>query len=73
MAGGRIDRLRMARGRSVTAAIVGRAQMRDAFQDFARNLDAWLAGIVAFGFGVRRESFPECRHAFGASAVREFL
>jgi hypothetical protein len=35
MTGGRIDRLRMARGRSVTAATVGRAQMRAAFQDFA--------------------------------------
>src|SRR6516162_7848330 len=47
MAGRGIDRLGMARGGAVTAAIIWRAEMRAAFQDLARNLDLRLAGIVA--------------------------
>src|SRR5262245_57235812 len=37
----------MARGGTVAAAIVWRAQMRAAFQDLTRDLDVRLAGVVA--------------------------
>src|SRR5262249_45705808 len=37
MARRRIDRLRMARGGAIAAAVVGRAQMRAALDDLARN------------------------------------
>src|SRR5262249_26442992 len=47
MARGRIDRLRMARGRAIAAAVVWRAQMRAAFDDLAGDLDVGLAGVVA--------------------------
>src|ERR1700732_1573918 len=43
----RVDRLRMARGRAIAAAVIRRAQMRAAFDDLARNLDLRLAGVVA--------------------------
>src|SRR5437868_4605410 len=46
VAGRRIDRFGVACGRAVAAAIVGSAQMRAAFEDFTRNLDGRLAGIV---------------------------
>src|SRR6516225_9864369 len=39
MAGGRIHRFRVARSRAVAAAVVRRAEMRAAFEDFAGNLD----------------------------------
>src|SRR5215813_12670683 len=51
MTGRSIDRLRMARGRPVTSAIVRRAQMRAAFEYFARDRESRLTGIVASGFG----------------------
>src|SRR3984885_2518158 len=47
MTHGRVDRLRMARRRPVAAAIIGRAQMRAALDDFAGNSDLGLARIVA--------------------------
>src|SRR5262245_5965206 len=37
----------MPRGGPVTAAVVGRTQMRAALEHFARNFDVRLAGIVA--------------------------
>src|SRR5215510_11051761 len=49
MAGGGIDRLGMARGRAVAAAIVGRAQVRATLEHLARNPDLRLAGVVARG------------------------
>src|SRR6516162_2747157 len=42
-----VDRLRMSRRRTVTAAVVRRTQMRAALQHLARNLDFGLAGVVA--------------------------
>ena len=42
-----IDRLGVTRGRPVAAAIIRRAEMRATFDYLARNLDLWLAGIVA--------------------------
>jgi hypothetical protein len=50
MARRRVDRFGMARGRAVTAAIIGRAEMRAAFQNLARDPDLRLAGIVAVSF-----------------------
>src|SRR5262249_35091303 len=47
---GRIDRLRVARGRAIPAAVVRRAEMRTALQNLARNPDVRLAGVVARGF-----------------------
>src|SRR6476659_43413 len=47
VAGGGIDRLRMPGCRPVAAAIVRRAQVRAAFEDFARDLDGGLARIEA--------------------------
>src|SRR5258705_11447471 len=47
MAGGRIDRLCMAGGRAVAAAVVRRAEMRPAFEHLARDSDLRLAGVVA--------------------------
>src|SRR5262245_34580427 len=47
----RIDRLGMARGRPVAAAIVGRAQVRAALEHLARNPDVGLAGVEACVFG----------------------
>src|SRR5258705_8322152 len=47
VARGRIDRLRMACGRPVATAIIRRAQMRAAFQNFPGNSDLRLAGIEA--------------------------
>ena len=48
-AGGGIDLLGVSRGRSVSAAVVWRAQMRSALQHLPRNFDVGLAGIVARG------------------------
>src|SRR3954451_1662792 len=45
-----VDRLRMACGRAVTAAIVGCAEVRASFDHFARNLDAGVKRVVARGF-----------------------
>lgn len=50
MAGRRIDRLRMARGRPVAAAIVRCAEVRAALEHLAGNPDLRLAGIVALVF-----------------------
>ena len=47
VAGRRIDRLRMACGRPVATAIIRRAQMRAAFQNFPGNSDLRLTGIEA--------------------------
>src|SRR6185436_10487218 len=47
VASGRINRLRMARGGSVAAAVVGRAQVRAALENLARDPDLRMAGIVA--------------------------
>src|SRR6516164_2858768 len=46
-----VDRLRMTGGRAVTAAIIRRAEVRAAFQHFARNPDCGLAGVIARIFG----------------------
>ena len=46
-----IDRLRMAGGRAIAAAIIGRAQVRAAFDDLAGNFDLRLAGVEACGLG----------------------
>ena len=47
MAGRRVDRLGMARGRSIAAAIIRRAEMRAALDHLARNPDVGLARVVA--------------------------
>ena len=47
MAGRGIDRLGVARGGAIAAAIIRRAEMRAAFQDFARDADVWLTWIKA--------------------------
>src|ERR1700681_3451613 len=47
MAGGRIDRLRMARRGPVAAAIIRRAEVRSSLQHLARNPDVRQTRIVA--------------------------
>src|SRR5687768_2804412 len=47
VAGGGVDRLGVARGRAVAAAVARRAQVRAALDDLARNADCRLAGVVA--------------------------
>ena len=47
VAGRRVDRLRMARGRAVAAAVVGRAEMRAALDHLSRNFDLGLGGVIA--------------------------
>src|SRR5258705_10475553 len=51
MAGGSVDRLGVARGGTVTTAIIRCAQMRAALDHLARNFDAGLPGIVTCGLG----------------------
>src|SRR4029079_621284 len=51
MACGGIDRLRMARCRPVTSAVVRRAQMRAAFDDLPWDLHICRSGIEAVGLG----------------------
>src|SRR5689334_1022945 len=51
MAGRRVDRLRVARGRTISAAVVRRAQMRTTFENLARDLDVRLTRIEAIGLG----------------------
>src|SRR5271155_498571 len=46
-----VDWFGVTRGRTIAAAIVGRAQMRAALEHLARYLYLGLAGIVARGFG----------------------
>src|SRR5262245_39008295 len=46
-----IDRLRMARGRAVAAAVVGGTKVRAALDHLAGYLDARLARVVARTFG----------------------
>src|SRR5262249_52872521 len=46
-----IDGLRVARGGSVAAAVVRRAQMRAAFENLARNFNVWLTRVEAAAFG----------------------
>ncbi len=52
----------MTGGRTVTPAIVGRAQVRTAFQDLARDMHLRLAGIEAAGLVAAARIF---RHATG--------
>src|SRR4051812_21841375 len=47
MTGRGVDRLGVARGGAIAAAIVRRTEMRAAFQDFARDADVWLTWIKA--------------------------
>src|SRR5205823_199175 len=47
MARRRVDRLRYARGRPVAVAIIRRTQIGAALQDFPRDFDLRLPGIVA--------------------------
>src|SRR5712671_3250894 len=42
-----VHRLRMTRGRAVTAAVIWRTQVRTALEYLARNLNFGLAGVVA--------------------------
>src|SRR5437867_8773996 len=49
MTGGSIDRLRMARCRPVASVVVGRAQMRAAFDALSWNFHIGRAGIVTVG------------------------
>src|SRR5262249_58966759 len=48
MASRGVDRLGVARGGPVAAAIIRRTEMRAALYDLARDFDPRLAGIVAF-------------------------
>src|SRR5688572_17565808 len=45
----RVDRLRVARGRPIAAAVAWRAEVRAALDDLARDLDRRLARVVAAG------------------------
>ena len=45
------------RGGAVAAAVIWRAQMRAAFENFARNRNGRLARIVATGFGTTARIF----------------
>src|SRR6266852_5666560 len=47
VAGGSIDGFSMTRRRTITTAVIRRAQMRTAFDHPARNFDIGLAGVVA--------------------------
>src|ERR1700761_551334 len=47
VAGRGVDRFGVARSRAIAAAIIGRAEMRAALQDFSWNADVRLAGIEA--------------------------
>jgi hypothetical protein len=42
----RVDHLRLPRGRTIAEAVVGRAQVRAALDDFPRNAKLWLLRIV---------------------------
>src|SRR5262249_56877077 len=42
-----VDRLGVARGRAIAAAVIRGAKVRTALQHLARNVNLWLAGIVA--------------------------
>jgi hypothetical protein len=55
VAGRRVDRLHMARGRAVAAAIIRRAEMRAALDHLSRNFDLGLGGVIArvLGRGAR--------------------
>src|SRR6516162_1800109 len=50
MACRRIDRLRMARRRAIAPAIIGRAEMRAAFEHLARDPDLGLAWVITVSF-----------------------
>src|SRR5882757_7121408 len=65
--GGRIDRLRVSRGRPIAAAIVRRAQMRAAFQNLPWDAYLWQAGIEAFVLASAAGIF---RNAAGLRSVR---
>jgi hypothetical protein len=76
MAGGRIDRFRVARSRAIAAAVIRRAQMRAAFDDLAGNFDLRLPRVVALPLlsaarilrnatGLRRFAFVFCRPPIG--------
>ena len=54
MAGRGVDRLGVARGGAIAAAIARRAEKRAAFDHLARNLDIGLARIVALRLGPPR-------------------
>src|SRR5215218_5990947 len=46
MAGRGVERLGVSRRRAITAAVIGRAEMRAALDDLARDLDVGLARVV---------------------------
>src|SRR6266702_6224968 len=64
MAGRSIDRLGVPRGRAITAAIVRRAEVRAAFQDFSRDLDVGkarvIARLLAAAAGIARDAAGLC-------------
>src|SRR6185312_9146944 len=64
MAGRSVDRLGVARGRAVAAAVMGGAEMRAALQDLAGNSDVGEARVVACSLaaaaGILRDAAGLC-------------
>src|SRR5258708_29951806 len=67
MARGGVDRLRMARRRPVTSAVVRRAQMRAALDDLSWNFHVGGSGIVAVGLAAAARVL---RNAAGLGRIR---
>src|SRR5262245_46741616 len=59
MARGGVDRLRVACGRPIAAAVVRGTNVRATFEHLARNLDFRLAGVVACGLGPAARIFRD--------------
>ncbi len=69
MAGRRVDRLGMARGGTVTPAIIRRAEMRAALQHLAWNADVRQGGGRSSHPRGRRADFFGMQQGFAASAT----
>ena len=67
MAHAGVDRLGVARGRTVAAAVVGRAQVRAALDDLARNAGRRTALAVAVGLA---PAARVVRYAAGVGRIR---
>ena len=70
MAGGGVDRLRMARSRPVASAVIRRAQMRAAFDDLLWNFHIGRSGVVAV---VLAPAARVLRNAAGLRGIRLML
>ena len=59
----------MTRGRTVAAAIVGRAQVRAALEHLSRNSDLRLAGVIACSLGAATRVFRDAAHLWRVGFV----